>query len=92
MGGGGEFSWQGGLFSIKSYPQRGRGRFYGGGGGEIYFFTGTGSLPINPEVLREIQTFAKSVFNSCNLSSKQGCSNLYHLEVEAGGFIYIPSG
>ena len=45
-----------------------------------------------PEGLGEIQIFQTSVFNSYNLSLKQGCPNLYHLEVEAGGFIYLPSG
>ena len=48
--------------------------------------TERGTLPIGaPEGLGEIQIFEKSVFNSCILSSKQGCPTLYHFAVEGRG-------
>ena len=48
--------------------------------------TGRGTWPIvAPEGLGEIQILEKSVFNSCILSSKQGCPTLYHFAVEGGG-------
>ena len=54
---------------------------------------GIGTLPIGaPDGLGEIQILAKSVFSSCILSSKQGWPTLYHLAVEGGGLMYLPSG
>ena len=54
---------------------------------------GIGTLPIGaPDGLGEIQILAKSVFSSCILSSKQGWPTMYHLAVEGGGLMYLPSG
>ena len=54
--------------------------------------TESGTLPKGaPEGLGDIQILAKSAFKSWSFSEKQGCPTLYHLEVEGGGFGYLPS-
>ena len=55
---------------------------------KTFLTTGRGNLPIGAPMVGEIQIFAKSAFNSCILSSKQGCPNLYHLEVGVRFYIF----